>query len=56
MLSIHNTYITVTSNHKEIKKHTQKITRNKPSINKHNLQEINFPSAKMIRKNQRTIT
>ena len=47
--------ITVTLNHKEIKKDLQRITKIKPFINKYNWEGINFPSEKDDWKNLRKI-
>ena len=38
--------VTVTLNHEEIKKDSQRITKIKPFINKYNYDGINFPSEK----------
>ena len=38
--------ITVTLNHKEIKKDSERIAKIKPFINKYNWEEIHFPSEK----------
>ena len=38
--------VTVMLNYEEIGKHSEKITKIKPFINKHNLDGINFPSEK----------
>ena len=47
--------VTVTLNHKEIKKDLQRITKIKPFINKYNWEGINFPSEKDDWKNLRKI-
>ena len=38
--------VTFVLNHEEIKKDPQRITKYKPLINKHNWEEINYPSEK----------
>ena len=47
--------LTVTKNHEQIVKHSQRVTKIKPFINKYNWDKINFSSKKMIGKQSRKI-
>ena len=51
--------VTVALNHEEIRKHSERITKIKPFVNKYNFEGIHFPSekddCKKFEKNNRTI-